>query len=97
MRTYVTPVFHAVGSVNSSGSLSLTTETNYSPNGALRILELLLGLLTRLRASCVGAADIVGAQIYGAQNVEGDLAVEAETLEANSGHRLSVAVDGREL
>lgn len=41
--------------------------------------------------------DIVGAQVDGTQDIEGDLAIEPKALGANCGHRLAMAIHGGKL
>ena len=63
--------------------------------GELRVLDLLL--LDVLVLFGVGGDDVVRAEIEGAEDVEGDFAVEAEPLEADSVYDIAVLVEGADL
>ena len=63
--------------------------------GELRVLALLL--LDVLVLFGVGGDDVVRAEIEGAKDVEGDFAVEAEPLEADSVYDIAVLVEGADL
>ena len=63
--------------------------------GELRVLDLLL--LDVLVLFGVGGDDVVRAEIEGAEDVEGDFAVEAEPLEADSVYDIAALVERADL
>lgn len=50
-----------------------------------------------LRLAGAGGGDIVGTKVEGADDIEGDLAVKAEALKADSGDLVAILVDGLNL